>query len=418
MSVEELQGRVAKLSAEIQTQKEVLRRLEESKWAVQRELHAIRVPIATLPLELSSEIFLQCLPPFPSPSEPSEAPMLLMNVCRAWTEVALATPALWAAIDLRHSRADVLQRWLQRAQQCPLSITLHKRLNADASTIFGQYAPQLQHLTLCEAGSYVHMSPSFPRLETLTFGSIKTWLAASQTNNLNGWKLDDVARLLSLAPNLVQCTLRNAHLGSWDSDSDGDLPTLRLPSLRSLEFGPHGRRVGSKLIKRLTSPALETLRMPLEQGSFTDLSSFVQRSAPPLRRLVLFGGESAELNESLRLLPSLTHLEWLEASPGFLDVFTLLADSEPLLPNLRSLKVKVRPWDRISPALHPAVLRMLSARHPQLVRFHLFGEHHPKPDAETLDGFRRIVAEGMEIAIGEQKFDGGQLVKIITTNYI
>ncbi|KAJ6463988.1 hypothetical protein C8R45DRAFT_840871, partial [Mycena sanguinolenta] len=95
MSVEELQARIAKLSAEIQTQKEVLRRLEESKWAAQRELHAIRVPIAALPLELSSEIFLQCLPTSPSTCEPSEAPMLLMNVCRAWTEVALATPELW-----------------------------------------------------------------------------------------------------------------------------------------------------------------------------------------------------------------------------------------------------------------------------------------------------------------------------------
>ncbi|KAF7366765.1 F-box domain-containing protein [Mycena sanguinolenta] len=412
MSVEELQARVAKLSAEIRAQKEVLRQLEESKWAAQRELHAICVPIAVLPLEISSEIFLRCLPSSPSPNKPYAAPMLLMNICRAWTEVALSTPELWASIDLRHSRIDVLQSWLHRAQHCPLSITLHRRLNADASAVFEQYAPQLKHLTLCEAGSYVHLLTSFPRLETLTLGSPKTLLASLRTNIPNEWKLGDVARLLSLAPNLLRCASRNANLGSWDPDSDNDLPTLTLPNLRYLEFG--GLRVGSELITRLTLPALDTLYMPLEPGSSTDLSPFLQRSVPPLRKLVFLGGQSTEVDEYLRLLPSLTHFEWL-ASSGAFDVFTALADSESLLPNLRSLKVRGRSFNHIS-ALHPTLLRMLSARHPRLVRFHLFGEQ-PMPDAETLVEFRHLIAEGMEIVIGEQKFDEGR-TKIITTNYI
>ncbi|KAJ6463979.1 hypothetical protein C8R45DRAFT_505490 [Mycena sanguinolenta] len=411
MSVEELQARIAELSVEIQTQKEVLRRLEESKWAAQRELHAIHVPIAVLPYELSSKIFLRCLPSSPSPSKPYAAPMLLMQVCKAWTDIALATPELWSAIDLRHSRVDFLQSWLRRAQQYPLSITLHKRLNADASVIFGQYSPQLQHLTLCEAGSYIHLSPSFPRLTTLTLGSAKTLLASYRTNNSNEWKLGDVARLLNLAPNLVRCVTRSANLGSWDSDSDSDLPIMILPNLRYLEFG--GLRVlGSQLITRLTLPALETLHIPLDQDC---LSLFLRRSVPPLRKLVLHDMQSTEVNEHLRLVPSLTHFEWLAFS-GVLDVFTALTDSESLLPNLRSLKVRCRSFTSISTALHPTVLRMLSARHPRLVRFHLIAEQ-TKLDADTLDGFRRLIAEGMEIAIAEQKFDEGRK-KIITTDYL
>ncbi|KAF7366750.1 F-box domain-containing protein [Mycena sanguinolenta] len=413
MSVEELQARVAKLSAEIQTQKEVLRRLEESRWATQRELNAIHVPIAALPFELSSEIFLQCLPPSPSPNKPYEAPMLLMNVCRAWTQVALSTPLLWTSIDLRCQRVDGLQFWLDRAQHCPLSITLHKRLNTDASAVFGHYAPQLKHLTLCEAGSYVHLSPSFPRLETLTLGSPETLLATLRTNSLNEWKIGDVARLLSLAPNLVRFASHTANLGSSDTDPDSDLPTLILPNLRYLEFGV--LKAGHKLMACLTLPALETLRMPLEQDSFISLSLFLQRSASPLRKLLLDGGQSAEVVQYLRLLPSLIHFDWLVSSESrALGVLTALFVSESLLPNLRSLKV--RSWNPIS-ALHPTALRMLSARHPQLARFHLFGKHQSKPDAEILDGFRRLVAEGMEIAIGEQTFDEGRR-KMITTNYI
>ncbi|KAF7326443.1 hypothetical protein MSAN_02513100 [Mycena sanguinolenta] len=414
MSVEELQTRIAKLSAEIQTQKEVLRQLEESKCTAQRELNAMRDPVARLPLELSSKIFLRCLPSSPSPSKPHAAPILLMKICRAWTDVALATPALWAVIDLRHSRVDVLQSWLHRARRCLLSITLHKRLNADASAVFGQHAPQLKHLTLCEPGSYVHLSMSFPCLQTITFGSQKTLLASLQTNILNEWKLGDVAGLLRLAPKLVRCCLRNAPLDSWDPDSGSDDSTLILPNLRCLEFGSHGGRVGKELIRRLTLPALETLRIPLELGPFADLSLFLRRSLPPLRTLVFLGGQSTEVGEYLRLVPSLTHFEWL-ASSGAFEFFTALADSESLLPNLRSLNVWGRSFNRIS-AFHPTLLRMLWARHPRLVRFHLFGEQ-PKPDAETLVGFRQLVAEGMEIVIGEQKLDEGR-TKIITTNYI
>jgi hypothetical protein len=50
MSVTELQARIAKLSADIALQKEVAKQFRD--------------PVARLPLELSSEIFHLCLPPF------------------------------------------------------------------------------------------------------------------------------------------------------------------------------------------------------------------------------------------------------------------------------------------------------------------------------------------------------------------
>ncbi|KAJ7453624.1 hypothetical protein B0H11DRAFT_1665734, partial [Mycena galericulata] len=97
MSVEELQARIAKISADIELQKAVLKNLERSKILFQRQLNSVRDPVARLPLEISSEIFIQCLPPLPVPGA-HRAPMLLLNVCNAWTGIALSTPALWASI--------------------------------------------------------------------------------------------------------------------------------------------------------------------------------------------------------------------------------------------------------------------------------------------------------------------------------
>ncbi|KAJ7860494.1 hypothetical protein B0H13DRAFT_1549274, partial [Mycena leptocephala] len=51
------------------------------------------------PLELSSEIFLYCLPPRPKPAA-HNVPMLLLKICSTWTSIALSTPALWAAMEL------------------------------------------------------------------------------------------------------------------------------------------------------------------------------------------------------------------------------------------------------------------------------------------------------------------------------
>ncbi|KAJ7628084.1 hypothetical protein B0H17DRAFT_1285360, partial [Mycena rosella] len=98
MSVAELQARIDSLSADIDRHKKVLQDLERSKSATQRQLNAIRDPVARLPLEISSEIFIQCLSTRPRPGA-LHAPMILANICTIWTDIALSTPSLWAAID-------------------------------------------------------------------------------------------------------------------------------------------------------------------------------------------------------------------------------------------------------------------------------------------------------------------------------
>ncbi|KAJ6523676.1 hypothetical protein DFH09DRAFT_883954, partial [Mycena vulgaris] len=86
-------------------------------------------PFTRLPLEISSEIFLQCSYLSPHPQAGAlHIPMLLLNICNTWSDIAIATPALWAAIHIRFSRpkgfSECLGAWLQRGGSHSLSMSL------------------------------------------------------------------------------------------------------------------------------------------------------------------------------------------------------------------------------------------------------------------------------------------------------
>ncbi|KAJ6544613.1 hypothetical protein DFH09DRAFT_928274, partial [Mycena vulgaris] len=124
-SVAALHARIEEISLAITRQKEILRDLEQTKSDAQSELNNILDPMARLPLELSSDIFLRCLPDKPIPRA-RFAPLLFLNVCRSWSKIAISTPRLWAAIHLESPfPCDVDERldlWLGRTSTRPLAI--------------------------------------------------------------------------------------------------------------------------------------------------------------------------------------------------------------------------------------------------------------------------------------------------------
>ncbi|KAJ7506845.1 hypothetical protein B0H11DRAFT_1659939, partial [Mycena galericulata] len=88
--------RIDKLSSDIARQREILRNLENQKSAAPGELNTILDPMSRLPLEISSDIMLRCLPTTTmADPHPHDAPMVFLNICRSWRNIALATPALW-----------------------------------------------------------------------------------------------------------------------------------------------------------------------------------------------------------------------------------------------------------------------------------------------------------------------------------
>ncbi|KAJ7780860.1 hypothetical protein DFH07DRAFT_696173, partial [Mycena maculata] len=62
--------------------------LWEERHVVQEQLDAYKYPVLTLPDEIVSEIFLDCLPV-------CRSPMKLGQICSQWRDIAVSSPTLW-----------------------------------------------------------------------------------------------------------------------------------------------------------------------------------------------------------------------------------------------------------------------------------------------------------------------------------
>ncbi|KAF7346014.1 F-box domain-containing protein [Mycena sanguinolenta] len=80
--------------------------LERKQAEVQGKLTAIVYPVLFLPPEITSRIFVECLPEQhggAASALPGCAPVLLMRVCRRWKDIALSTPRLWSSMCIGSS---------------------------------------------------------------------------------------------------------------------------------------------------------------------------------------------------------------------------------------------------------------------------------------------------------------------------
>ncbi|KAJ7879305.1 hypothetical protein B0H14DRAFT_2341527, partial [Mycena olivaceomarginata] len=104
------------------------RRLMKERITIQQSLHLIVYPILTIPVELTSEIFLHCLPVDPAQPNARLAPLLLGRICRMWRNIAYANPMLWASLELtvwgRNALKFRVEDWLRRTGGAPLSLSL------------------------------------------------------------------------------------------------------------------------------------------------------------------------------------------------------------------------------------------------------------------------------------------------------
>ncbi|KAJ6525085.1 hypothetical protein DFH09DRAFT_996339, partial [Mycena vulgaris] len=209
MSVEALQARIEEVSAHIERQKEVLKELQNSKSALQRQLNDIRDPMARFPFEISSEIFTLCLPSRPQPGA-HHIPMLFLNICNSWAQIAASTPALWKSIHVEFPRpggfSQVLEAWLERARNKPLTMSLHGSIDDGVATVIRQHTEQLQSLEIYAdvprqgLGRATRIGP-FPSLQTLVIGTLPDVDALGVR-----FSKHEILELLRCAPNLVECT--------------------------------------------------------------------------------------------------------------------------------------------------------------------------------------------------------------------
>ncbi|KAJ7693874.1 hypothetical protein B0H17DRAFT_1277309 [Mycena rosella] len=376
MSGTSLRAQAADLILSISRQKQILHDTEAQFKTVQQQLDSLVYPVLTLPHEITSEIFVHCLPAKPSwlPNT-TEAPLLLMHVCSAWRNIAGSTPALWSTFNIALTAgiepypyfSEVAKAWLQRASHRPLSVKIFGRVSqADNfgpfTETFRRHAagmqslelymeavdfhrlytgplrfPMLQSLSIrllengedVDAYEALEMFGDAPILHELLMGDVPRSfiiLPWDQLTKFTGdlYNLVGCLGALRAMPNLVECHfsvydtdhLDNNHVqpssdGIPDSFSHPKLESLTLFESMSVAFLTPARSI--KILNFLTLPGLQILHiMGAQDFDEGELNSFLARSAPPLRELLIRPHVHSEGHTEIQLtsfLPNLTDLE-------------------------------------------------------------------------------------------------------------
>ncbi|KAJ7641173.1 hypothetical protein FB45DRAFT_1053751 [Roridomyces roridus] len=326
-------ARVVAIDSEIHELEEQIRVLLLEQEACHQRLDVYKYPVLTLPNEITSEIFMHFLPPYPTCPRLAgpNSPTSLTYICRQWREIALATPKLWRAFCTVYTYSEteparVAQTWLERSGSCPLSIymgssdkecflalLLHRErwrhvqldLAAEDVALIKGPMPLLESLSLnVDDIEYTHPATTvddFPRLRavTLDVADHGKWLPISQLTNLTyeeGDHADYYLPLLHGAANLVRLNLIDC---STDIPLESSVILERLETLVLLKtYSWEGD--ASQIFETFTLPVLHTLHISgalLGTDPINSLNLVVARSGCKLQA-VLVAGKCGSWEES------------------------------------------------------------------------------------------------------------------------
>ncbi|KAJ7077419.1 hypothetical protein B0H15DRAFT_563259 [Mycena belliarum] len=416
MSAEQIQRRIDKLSAdaaevsaEIEAGKKRLKQITLDKCAARAQLNAVRDPMARLPLEISSEIFMHGLSSCPQPRA-WHPPMLFLNVCNMWSSIALSMPPLWSAFHADRPVKDLsslLDMFINRAGNRPMYISLPQDPPQEAVTIIKLHAARLKALKLhqCDLNLFIAAGP-FLFLETLVIlGSTKYCHEARKV---------PIVRMLARCPNLAECILEGV------SESIGiaieEQPPL--PHLKHIEFGKRGPfespwasdLTSDYALRVLSLPRLRTLLLHFRDIGLRDFRDFLRRSSPPLQKicwdcgLLLSRGTFEDLEDCLALLPKLTHLELFRLTPHAGEQFVAALARADLVPNLSSITFEG--WTAFSKPWYEKLAGVLLARRNEIniVRVVWNYQHRRERLADDICAtLQELVADGMWIHVGSPR---------------
>ncbi|KAJ7252120.1 hypothetical protein B0H12DRAFT_1118589 [Mycena haematopus] len=184
----------------------------------------------------------------------TEAPVILGRICSSWRTISLSTPRLWSQLHIQQpqsfgngapglheakvaQRLEVVDAWLKRSGNCPLSISL----DCETARYYPTYTPETdQFLTLLishiSRWQNIHLSiPSLAveRLSHLTENDVpllkdlELYLHPSQINDIPKWAPSPSGILH--APNLSRFSIKGSILKAsnlplrWNQLTDLDL---------------------------------------------------------------------------------------------------------------------------------------------------------------------------------------------------
>ncbi|KAJ7086311.1 hypothetical protein C8R43DRAFT_1051391 [Mycena crocata] len=324
--------RLVELDEAISALKRSLNLLEIEQKSAQDRLHSYKYPVLTLPNEITSEIFARFVPAYPlcPPFEGLLSPNILMQICRQWRQIALATPTLWRAILLRHLTGDQhpmanLMQWIARSGSCPLSIRESNRYTTLQPEALELLAPHRARWDYLQLGHLQRKALSFlrdpmPLLRYLEFSTMDDrdrfdeHFSLGDAPLLRCAVLNDCAASYAILPwaQLTSLTLQSVYprdctpvlqqttglvyceLEVWlDNNDDDEQPDITLPHLQSLVLyllHETGKETG--YLKSFVVPALRSLQTRdalLGPKPIQTLTSFILKSGCTLQELRITG---------------------------------------------------------------------------------------------------------------------------------
>ncbi|KAJ6504355.1 hypothetical protein DFH09DRAFT_1201440, partial [Mycena vulgaris] len=376
-------ARVSDLTLAISRQKLLLEDMQTQLENLQLQLDSIIYPVLTLPPEITSEIFIHCVPPVRSRDvvDPGAAPLLLLHVCLAWRQIAVSTPTLWTTLTIEAQGiqphfVEIVDTWLTRARQCPLSVKIVTPLTKIDDfdgflETFSRHSGGMRSLELnLTVGDFDKMDGhrlAFPLLQTLST-RVVTWdgevgmkvfehvpmlrevwmhfappsfftLPWHQLTKFTGefFTIPECLEALHFMPNIVECCFA-AHPQHELTDLICHTKIESFTLFESSEVGEIAR--STDILGFLTLPNLQTLEiLDPDPDDFDShyFQSFLSRSAPPLRKLTIRGEVTIPL-AALLAVRGLTHLTiWHPSLVFIVTLFDSFGRDRSLVPQLQKL---------------------------------------------------------------------------------
>ncbi|KAK7048998.1 hypothetical protein R3P38DRAFT_2872392 [Favolaschia claudopus] len=434
-SLTELRRHIDELAAAIEAQKTVLQDLVAQHKQARNRLNLFLDPMARLPLEIQSHIFLYVPSqisyrnpgnmPYPNPSLP---PVVFLSVCRLWRDIALSTPKLWNKLELNGlprppNYLKFCNIWLKYARTLPLSLRLRGSLDLQQCVLdlVVQYIDQVENLTLDLTPHTLEASKiTFRLYQGMQFSCLKC-LSLRSSEAIGFGSTGQWLGVLAAAPLLSTLELDNVFFDGKNGDEIPSAP-LVVTSLDTLHLGsPFAYDVlgehssTAHILRYLTLPALKSLTISYFNISYDEFFAFLSRSSPPLEsfQMIVQGNWTLPVvSRFARLVPTLVTLELsamdfriAEDAHRFLPFFEVLGTSD-LLPHLRKFSLSTdTPWT-VDYGMLQRILTLRATDCPaRLECFELclpvYSNYTPNPPPIEVEGaLRRLIQEGLKIHIG------------------
>ncbi|KAJ7628441.1 hypothetical protein FB45DRAFT_38022 [Roridomyces roridus] len=223
--------------------------------------------------------------------------MLFLQICNAWTEIALYTLALWARINFIQRRPagyeERLKLWFQRAGGRPLHISVVHPMDDDVTSIIWDHSSHLERLELSVGEKDEPESESEDEDNGIDMEFWDIWssvqprpLPLLQSLSIHGranfvFESLPFVQLLRFSPNLSELILHDV---DFNEDADAASEKLVLSNLRRLivDHIPSAPADDYDILTFISAPQFRIASFTGDGVSYDSrITSFLDRSKPP-----------------------------------------------------------------------------------------------------------------------------------------